>query len=178
MPDSFAPEPTLAEEIWEEYEEHCTGKNQSDCAYFVSTVLSEYGLQIYRGENYLYWNPDCGLETWSNSAYLFKYLTEKLGFEAIPLPYDAFKDIVLPVGTPVFYNDGTYTPPRPQDFDNEQFYFNHAAVVVGQGRDSEGHIVPVVLDVDGAIPGKHNYNHTIADSPIIWVVLIGVYPEP
>ncbi len=165
---------TLAEIVLDTFGFECG----SNCANYVSTVLHAYGLPFDRNNpNWQFWVPDCTIGNWSNAAYLFDYLTNERGFVAIPLPYDAYYDIILPEGTPIFYNNGSYDSGYALNFD-EDYRFNHAAVVVGQTRNAEGHLLPVVLDVDNTYQrGKHPYNLT-SEPQIIWAVLINVYPLP
>jgi hypothetical protein len=165
-------EPTVAEEILEDFDGEC----KYNCANYVSTVLKAYWL-LLSYENGNSWFPGCEVANWVNSAYLFNWLTKKLGFVAIPLPNNANQNIHLPEGTPVFYNDGSYDDGLALNFDSD-FRFNHVAVVVDQERDLEGHLVPVVVDEDNTyVDGRHLYNFT-SKPQIIWAVLIGVYPRP
>jgi len=160
-------ETTRAEEIWKGF----TGECDSNCAYFVSTVLQEYGLEIDKP----YWQPSCENAHWSNAAFLFKYLTENRGYKAIQLPYIPTKDIRLPEGTPIFYNDGSsYTPEKFVSAANfeEPYRFNHVAIVAGHVYGPSGRIVPSVLDVSNDFaPEKHRYNH-ISSIQRIWAVFI------
>ena len=157
---------TKAEVIWEEFEGEC----EYNCANFASTVLSKTGLTIDKTDPPPYWwlDPECKGENWVNSAYIFKYLTEELGFRAYQLPYHPYEDINPPENSLVFYNNDSY---HPEDIE-EPYNFNHVAVVVGKEYDPLGYLVPSVLDVDNVfIEGIHRYNHTKSYGQIIWVVI-------
>jgi len=157
---------TKAEVIWEEFFGEC----DYNCANYASTVLLESGLVEEDRKGPLhYWYSSCDGPNWSNSAFLFIYLTEVLGFKAKALPYHPYEDINLPENTLVFYNDGSYHPENIE----EPYNFNHVAVVVGHEYDPLGYIVPTVLDVDNTfVHGKHRYNHTKTPGQTIWVVII------
>ena len=153
---------TKAEVIWEDFEGECI----ANCANFTSTVLSKNGLE--ESESDPYWYSSCDGANWSNSAYLFKYLTEELGFIDYQLPYHPYEDINLQENSLIFYNNDSYHP----DNIEEPYNFNHVAVVVGKEYDPLGYLVPSVLDVDNTfIEGIHRYNHTKSYGQIIWVVI-------
>jgi len=164
------------EEIIEEILEDFEGRCHTDCANFVSTVLHKYGLQI-RDSEYPLWKPACDNEYWTNATFLFDLLTEVLGFRYAQLLMDPNGDVNIPEGNPIFYNDGSYTDeinPAIAGF-SEEFWFNHVAVVSGQGMASDGDRLPVVLDVDNTNPnvsGKHLYNEVADKTQTIFVIFI------